>query len=110
MRSELWAVIVFAAFILSFVLWAIICLLYVHFKNYGKVEPEHSSAINAAFRRGNPFDVDSKGLWETLGGYLGRIWGNSSSASQTTAVAKDTDDVAARTVSNKILIAVDRPT
>jgi hypothetical protein len=107
-RSELWTVIVFTTLTLSLVLWAIICLLYVHFKSYGKVEQEHSPTINAAFQRGNPFDIDSKGFWETLGGYLGRIWGNTSSASQTTAVAKSTDDVVARTLSSKILIAVDR--
>jgi hypothetical protein len=106
-RSELWTVLVFAGLTLGLVLWAIICLLYVHFKSYSKVEPEHSSAINAAFRRGNPFDVHSKGFWETLGGYLRWIWGKPSW--QTTAVAKATDDVVARTVSNKMLIAVDRP-
>jgi hypothetical protein len=88
-------------------MWAIICLVYVHLKSYRKVEQEHSPTINAAFQRGNPFDVDSKGFWETLSGYLGRIWGKTSSASQTTAVAKATDDVVARTLSNKILIAVE---
>lgn len=99
-RSELWIIVLFAALVLGLIVWAIICLLYVHSSGYGKAGRRLSPVIEAAFQGGNPFDVD-KGFWETLGAFFGRIFGQSSQT-------KATDEVVARTVSDEFLIAVDR--
>lgn len=101
-RSPLWTVALFAALTLALVVWAIICLLYVHFSSYGKAEEEHSQTIKAAFQHGNPFDVEDKGFWSTLWDFFLGIFGRSKTANN------GTDEVVARSLHNEFLIAVDR--
>lgn len=100
-RSEPWTVITFSILVFGLVLWAILCLVYAHWVAHRKVEQERSPTIEAAFENGNPFDAPSGGILQSLSGLLGRIRG------QNPTPGGDTQ-VVARTVSNKILIAVDR--
>lgn len=102
-RSPLWTVALFAALTLGLVVWAIICLLYVRLSSYGKAEEEHSQAIEAAFQRGNPFDVDDKGFLGTLWDFLRGKLGKSSKTDD-----KGADEVVARSLRSKFLIAVNR--
>jgi hypothetical protein len=100
-RSPVWPIALFAGFSLALIVWGIACLVYVHMSGYHKAEQEHSPTVEAAFQPGNPFDVDDKGVWETLWAFMGINFGR---PSQTRA----SSNVVARSLSNKFLIAVDR--
>jgi hypothetical protein len=100
-RSPVWPIGLFAAFSLGLIAWAIACLVYIHLTGYHKAEQEQSPTVEAAFQRGNPYDVDDKGFWESLWALFGILWGKPSQA-------RASSNVVARSLSNKFLIAVDR--
>jgi hypothetical protein len=106
-RSEPWTLITFSILVFGLVLWAILCLVYAHWVARRDVEQESSPTIEAAFENGNPFDAPSGGMLQSLSGLLGWIRGKSSPAPENPTLGGNTQ-VVARTVSDKILIAVDR--
>jgi hypothetical protein len=63
-RSPIWPVALFATMVFSLVLWAIACLIYIHFA--GNVEEEANEHVKNAFEAGNPYDVDDKGFFKVL--------------------------------------------
>jgi hypothetical protein len=63
-RSPIWPVALFAIMAFSLILWAIACLIYIHFA--GNIEDEGNDHVKNAFKTGNPYDVDDKGFFEVL--------------------------------------------
>jgi hypothetical protein len=61
-------VALFAAIVLGIVVWAIVCLAYVHVV---KTRVQHSPTLDAAFRKGNPFKVTNGGFMNIIHTILG---------------------------------------
>jgi len=70
-RAQLWTVALFAAIVLGIVLWAIACLAYVHVRGFVKTQLQHSSTLDAAFQKGNPFNVTNGGFMQIIHTILG---------------------------------------
>lgn len=107
-RSEPWTLITFAAITGALILWAIFCLLYAHCMSNAKINAQFSPTIEAAFKSGNPFDIKTASIGESLRGCLGWMCPGTSPASQSTADANAKGEVFARTLNNGVMIAIDR--
>jgi hypothetical protein len=70
-RAQLWTVALFAAIVLGIVLWAVACLAYVHVRGFAKTQLQHSPTLDAAFQKGNPFDVTNGGFMKIIHTILG---------------------------------------
>jgi hypothetical protein len=108
-RAEPWTLTMFSVIAVSLVVWAIACLLFVQVRCYGKIMPQISPTIAAAFQSRNPFDGNTTNLWASLTGWIGRMRGKTPPTSQTTDGANAQREVVARTVSdNGTMIVVDQ--
>jgi hypothetical protein len=108
-RSETWPIVAFALLASGLVLWASLCLAYAYWvaAHRNIVEEETSQTIQAAFKKGNPFEPSSINIWQSVSGWWRRIRGKYTVAPQTTTTGGPTY-VVARTVGDGMYIAVDQ--